>query len=147
VIGSVKGNIGHALTAAGAASLLKVLLALKHRVLPPTANFERPAANLGLEGSPFRVLTRPEPWPARAPGNPRRAAVSGFGFGGINAHVLIEEWCETAEGGWPPPSRESGHRSPSIPELVVIGHLENKAVGGSDPAATRSSASRYRLVL
>ena len=67
VIGSVKSNIGHALTAAGAAGLLKVLLALKHRTLPPTANFERPAPELGLEHSPFRVLTRPEPWPARAP--------------------------------------------------------------------------------
>jgi acyl transferase domain-containing protein/3-hydroxymyristoyl/3-hydroxydecanoyl-(acyl carrier protein) dehydratase len=92
VIGSIKGNIGHALTAAGAAGLLKVLMALKHGELPPTANFERPAPALGLEGSPFRVLTRPEPWPSRAPDRPRRAAISGFGFGGINAHVLIEEW-------------------------------------------------------
>jgi acyl transferase domain-containing protein/3-hydroxymyristoyl/3-hydroxydecanoyl-(acyl carrier protein) dehydratase len=92
VIGSVKSNIGHALTAAGAAGLLKVLLALRHQVLPPTANFERPAAGLDLDGSPFRVLTRPEPWPRRVPGAPRRAALSGFGFGGINAHLLIQEW-------------------------------------------------------
>ena len=93
VIGSVKGNIGHAFTAAGAAGLLKVLLALKHGLFPPTANFERPARTLGLEQSPFRVLSRAEPWPTRGPGRPGGAAVSGFGFGGINAHVLIEEWC------------------------------------------------------
>ena len=74
------------------AGLLKVLLALKHKILPPTANFESPALRLGMDGSPFRVLSRAEPWPAPEAGRPRRAAVSGFGFGGINAHVLVEEW-------------------------------------------------------
>jgi acyl transferase domain-containing protein/3-hydroxymyristoyl/3-hydroxydecanoyl-(acyl carrier protein) dehydratase len=97
VLGSVKGNVGHALTAAGAAGLLKVLLALKHGVFPPTANFDRPAPTLGLDQSPFRILKRAEPWLTRAPGRPRRAAVSGFGFGGINAHVLIEEWRGTRD--------------------------------------------------
>ncbi|MGP0063708.1 MAG: beta-ketoacyl synthase N-terminal-like domain-containing protein, partial [Isosphaeraceae bacterium] len=98
VIGSIKGNIGHALTAAGAAGLLRVLLSIKHEVIPPTANFERPAPALGLEDSPFRILGRPQAWPARAPGRPRRAAISGFGFGGINAHVLIEEFPRAADG-------------------------------------------------
>ena len=96
-IGSVKSNIGHALTAAGAAGLLKVLLALEQKILPPTANFESAAPKLGLDESPFRVLSRAEPWPARRAGEPRRAALSGFGFGGINAHVLIEEWCGRPE--------------------------------------------------
>jgi PfaB family protein len=90
-IGSVKSNVGHALTAAGSAGLLKVLLALKHETLPPTANFDTPAPSLGYEGSPFRVLGRSAPWEGRA-GRPRRAAISGFGFGGINAHALIEQW-------------------------------------------------------
>ncbi len=98
VIGSIKGNIGHTLTAAGAAGLIKVLMALKHNVLPPTANHERPASALGLEPSPFRILTRPEPWPSRGPGRPRRAAISGFGFGGVNAHLLIEEFPGAAAG-------------------------------------------------
>jgi acyl transferase domain-containing protein/3-hydroxymyristoyl/3-hydroxydecanoyl-(acyl carrier protein) dehydratase len=92
VIGSLKANIGHALTAAGAAGLLKVLLAMEHRTLPPSSNFERPNPRLGLDDGPFRVLNRAEPWPARDSGQPRRAAISGFGFGGINAHVLIEEF-------------------------------------------------------
>jgi acyl transferase domain-containing protein/3-hydroxymyristoyl/3-hydroxydecanoyl-(acyl carrier protein) dehydratase len=96
-IGSVKSNIGHALTAAGAAGLLKVLLALKNRTLPPTANFKCASPKLGLDRSPFRVLKQGEPWPERRAGEPRRAAVSGFGFGGINAHVLIEEWSGRAE--------------------------------------------------
>jgi len=92
-IGSVKSNIGHALTAAGAAGLLKVLLALAQETLPPTANFVQPSSKLGLAESPFRVLTRPELWPTRTATEPRRAAISAFGFGGINAHLLIEEWC------------------------------------------------------
>jgi acyl transferase domain-containing protein/3-hydroxymyristoyl/3-hydroxydecanoyl-(acyl carrier protein) dehydratase len=91
-ISSVKSNIGHALTAAGAAGLLKVLLAFRNETLPPTANFASPSPSLDYDGGPFRVLTEPQPWPRRADGRPRRAAISGFGFGGINAHALIEEW-------------------------------------------------------
>jgi 3-oxoacyl-(acyl-carrier-protein) synthase/3-hydroxymyristoyl/3-hydroxydecanoyl-(acyl carrier protein) dehydratase len=97
-IGSVKSNIGHLLTAAGAAGLIKTLLAMRHHELPPSANFERPAKIIPLAGSPFRVQTRAEPWPRRDGRTPRRAAVSAFGFGGINAHVLLEECGEDAAG-------------------------------------------------
>jgi len=92
VIGSVKSNIGHLLTAAGSAALMKTLLAIKERTLPPTANFATPAAGVALEGSPFRILQQPKAWKPRKPGQPRRAAISAFGFGGINAHLLVEEW-------------------------------------------------------
>uniref|UniRef100_A0A7C4LMY9 Acyltransferase domain-containing protein n=1 Tax=Schlesneria paludicola TaxID=360056 RepID=A0A7C4LMY9_9PLAN len=92
ILGSVKSNVGHLLTAAGSASLMKVLAALETETLPPTANFERPAPGLERPDSPFRVLQRAEPWTRRAPQQPRRAAINAFGFGGINAHVLIEEW-------------------------------------------------------
>ncbi len=91
VIGSVKANIGHLLTAAGAAALIKTLLALKHRVLPPTVNFSRPAPGIDLAGGPFTVLNKPRRWD-KPRKHPRRAAVSAFGFGGINAHLLLEEW-------------------------------------------------------
>ena len=91
-IGSVKSMIGHLLTAAGAASLIKVLLAMQHQQLPPSANFETPAPGLGLEASPFRVQTCSAPWQPRNDHTPRRAAVSAFGFGGINAHLLVEQW-------------------------------------------------------
>ncbi len=92
VIGSHKANIGHCLTAAGAAGLLKVLLALKHDILPPTPNFAEPGTKLHYEDSPFRILSEVQPWRRRDINEPRRAAVSGFGFGGINAHALIEEY-------------------------------------------------------
>ncbi|RIK75612.1 MAG: type I polyketide synthase [Planctomycetota bacterium] len=91
-IGSVKSNVGHLLTGAGAAGLAKVLLALLHKTLPPSANFERAGNDIALDDSPFRVLDRAAEWPERPDGQPRRAAVSGFGFGGINAHVVLEEW-------------------------------------------------------
>ncbi|NTV75513.1 MAG: type I polyketide synthase, partial [Holophaga sp.] len=97
VIGSVKSNIGHLLTAAGGAALTKVLLAMRAGTLPPTANFNTPQPGMGLEQSPFRVLKASEPWLARGNGIPRRAAVSAFGFGGINAHLLVEEWLPSSE--------------------------------------------------
>lgn len=92
VLGSVKSNIGHLLTAAGGAALTKVLLAIQQQTLPPTANFNTPQPGMELARSPFRVLQSPEPWHRKGEGIPRRAAVSAFGFGGINAHLLIEEW-------------------------------------------------------
>ena len=92
VIGSIKSNIGHCLTAAGASGLLKVLLALRHEVLPPTAGFAGPSSKIDLDQNPFRILNHAEPWPQRDGQTPRRAAISGFGFGGINAHLLVEEW-------------------------------------------------------
>lgn len=92
VLSAVKSNIGHLLTAAGSAALIKTLLAMQHEKLPPVANFEHPSEKVRLAGSPFAVLKESRPWKRRAADIPRRAAVNGFGFGGINAHLLIEEW-------------------------------------------------------
>jgi acyl transferase domain-containing protein/3-hydroxymyristoyl/3-hydroxydecanoyl-(acyl carrier protein) dehydratase len=89
VLGSVKSNVGHLLTAAGAAGMIKVLLAMRDHQLPPTANFSAHA--VALDHPRFSILQQPADWPHPA-AHPRRAAVSGFGFGGINAHVLLEQW-------------------------------------------------------
>lgn len=91
VVGSVKANIGHLLTAAGSAALIKTLLAIKHQILPPTVNFSSPAQGIDLDQSPFRILKQACRWEKKSD-SPRRAAVSAFGFGGINAHLLVEEW-------------------------------------------------------
>ena len=111
VAGAVKSTVGHLLTGAGAAGLAKSLFALRDGTLPPTANFRTPSAKLGYESSPFRLLAKPAEWPRRR-GRPRRAAVSGFGFGGINAHLLVEEW----QAGSP---REAAVRSADGPVAVV----------------------------
>jgi PfaB family protein len=97
-IGSVKSMIGHLLTAAGAAGMIKTLLALRNKSLPPSLNFKRAPQNSPLEDGPFRVQTESESWPQRNDHQPRRAAVSAFGFGGINAHMLLEEYDEKASG-------------------------------------------------
>ena len=91
VVGSVKSNVGHLLTGAGAAGLIKTLLSMEYGVLPATANFKEPIEALADPSVPFRVLAKSEAWEEKAD-RPRRAAVSGFGFGGTNAHVLLEEW-------------------------------------------------------
>ena len=84
--------IGHLLTGAGAAGMIKTLLAFKHKTLPPSLNFNKPPENSPLLNSPFRVQTSAEEWKKRNADLPRRAAVSAFGFGGINGHLLFEEW-------------------------------------------------------
>ena len=91
-IGSVKSTVGHLLTGAGAAALTKVLLGMGHGQKPPQANFANPNPTLAYRDGPFRVLTRPEYWDPRRPTLPRRAAVSGFGFGGVNGHLLVENY-------------------------------------------------------
>ena len=94
VLSAVKSNVGHTLTAANSAGLLKVLLALQEETLPPTANYREERADIPFGNSPFRILQESEPWKRRT-NQPRRTAVSGFGFGGINAHLLLEEYVET----------------------------------------------------
>ncbi|MFA5902682.1 MAG: beta-ketoacyl synthase N-terminal-like domain-containing protein [Desulfobacula sp.] len=91
-IGSVKSMIGHLLTAAGAAGFIKTLLSMKKGVLPPSLNFTSPSAQSPLNNSNIRVQTEVEEWKPASPGSTRKAAISAFGFGGINAHVLVEEF-------------------------------------------------------
>jgi acyl transferase domain-containing protein len=88
-IGSLKSNLGHLITAAGVAGLIKVLAAMEHGWKPPTLHVEEP--NPALEGTPFRLLREAEPWTG-----PRRAGISAFGFGGNNAHLIVESLEETS---------------------------------------------------
>ena len=90
-LGSVKSNIGHLKSAAGAAGVLKVVLGLHHKTLPPSANFDRPNPNIDFENLPFRVNTSAIPWEVKI-GETRRAGVSSFGFGGTNFHMVLEEY-------------------------------------------------------
>ncbi len=94
-IGSLKSNLGHLITAAGAAGLIKVLGALRTGILPPSRPVATPLA--ALAASPLRLLQTPEPWQKKG-GAPRRAAVSAFGLGGNNAHLIVEEWAAVETG-------------------------------------------------
>ncbi len=96
-IGSVKTNIGHTVTAAGVASLEKVLLAMRHRQLPPSLCYTTPNEHIAFASSPFFVNTALREWRVPEP-QPRRAAVSSFGISGTNAHLVVEEFVEPARG-------------------------------------------------
>ncbi len=90
-IGTIKSNMGHPITVSGIAGLLKVLGAIKEQVLPKTLHVEKPLDE--IKNTPFRLLTKNEPWESD---KPRIAAISNFGFGGNNAHLIVEEWDESA---------------------------------------------------
>jgi amino acid adenylation domain-containing protein len=88
-LGAIKTNIGHLDAAAGVAGLIKAVLAVEHGVLPPSLHFETPNPRIDFARSPFYVNTECRPW--RPEGWPRRAGVSAFAIGGVNAHVILEE--------------------------------------------------------
>jgi len=94
-LGSVKSNVGHLEAAAGIAGLFKVLLSLKYGKIPASINFEKLNPFIDLEDTPFYIVEKTRPW-ERMKGQdgrdlPRRAGISSFGFGGVNAHLIIEE--------------------------------------------------------
>jgi amino acid adenylation domain-containing protein len=97
-IGTLKPNIGHPFFAAGTASLLKVLLALKHRQIPPLIAPETANEGLGLEGSPFFLNTKLTEWKSRN-GEPRRAAINGLSASGTNCHLIIDEYIGSVQSG------------------------------------------------
>lgn len=130
-IGSVKSMISHTIPAAGVAGLIKVALALYHRVLPPTLHCDEPNPELGLDRTPFYVNTETRPW-IHARAGPRRAGVNAFGFGGINAHAILEEF----DGG---PAGD--HRPPWESELCV---LESDSQAGLAAEADRLASSLDR---
>jgi acyl transferase domain-containing protein len=125
-VGSVKTNIGHLLSAAGIAGLVKTALALERGTLPATLHCDRPNPRFAFGQSPFRVQQRTAPWPSSA-GRPRRAGISAFGFGGTNCHLILEEAVAAPDprrSPLPPPvfARQSYllHRQPSLFELEQL---------------------------
>ncbi|GLZ36142.1 hypothetical protein Lesp02_83290 [Lentzea sp. NBRC 105346] len=112
-LGSVKSQIGHTKAAAGAAGMLKAVLSLHHKVLPPTIKVSEPSPKLDLASSPMYLNTSARPW-IRSSDHPRRASVSSFGFGGSNFHLTLEEYVP-GNGGRTP---WRVHSSPA--ELVLL---------------------------
>jgi amino acid adenylation domain-containing protein len=112
-LGSVKTNIGHLEAAAGVAGLIKTALSLHHRTIPATLNFSRPNPHVDLDTLPVRIVSALESWPASA--EPARAGVSAFGFGGTNAHLILEEAPRHHAVG---PAR-SGSEGPNDEDVVI----------------------------
>jgi acyl transferase domain-containing protein len=99
-LGSVKSMISHLLPAAGVAGIIKTALALHQKILPPTIHCEKPNPKLEIEKTPFYLNTEARPW-IHGTDAPRRAGVNAFGFGGINAHAILEEHHAEGEPGTP----------------------------------------------
>jgi len=126
-LGSVKSNIGHTQTAAGVAGVLKMILALRHGVLPPTLHVDEPTPHVDWSAGNVRLLRESRDWPAAD--RPRRAAVSAFGISGTNAHVVLEE----------APAGEAGERP-----TALAGPGTAWVVSGHSAAALAGQAGRLR---
>jgi len=126
-IGSVKTNMGHLDAAAGVAGLIKTVLALKNRRIPPSLHFTRPNPNIDFDSTPFYVNTRLTEWESN--GAPRRAGVSSFGIGGTNAHVVLEEA--------PPPAPTTPSRSR---QLILLSAKSASALEAATDRLARSLA-------
>ncbi|MCP5084951.1 MAG: polyketide synthase, partial [Alphaproteobacteria bacterium] len=142
-LGSVKSQIGHTKSAAGAASLIKTALALHHRILPPTLNVEKPNPKMDIENTPFYLNTHTRPWLPPQNGLPRRAGVSAFGFGGTNFHFALEEYNGEHKGTY------RLHETPETIFLAAPSHAQLVAKCESELAALRAEtgATHYRELI
>ncbi len=124
-LGSAKGNIGHTMSAAGVAGLIKAVLSLHHKILPPLANWSTPHPTHALDDGTFRVDTVATPWPSDTP---RIATVSSFGFGGTNGHLVLAD--RLADG-----AADSSARAPSRPARIFLPALAPPPPEGFTAAA------------
>ncbi|MCG8915895.1 SDR family NAD(P)-dependent oxidoreductase [Actinokineospora sp. PR83] len=130
-LGSVKSNIGHTQAAAGVAGVIKVVMAMRHGVLPRTLHVDRPSTGVDWSAGAVELLTEARDWPR--PDRPRRAGVSSFGIGGTNAHVVVEEAPDRPVTPTPEPGPE--------PAVVPV------PVSARTPAGLRGQADRLARFL
>ncbi len=145
-LGSVKSNIGHAQSAAGVAGVIKMVMALRHGVLPRTLHVDEPSPHVNWSSGAVELLTRQRDWP-QTEGRPRRAGVSAFGVSGTNAHTIIEEAPQPESA----TERETGEGEPTpiattAPAAATPGVLPF-LVSGKSEEALRAQADRLRVFL
>ncbi|MFE9664846.1 SDR family NAD(P)-dependent oxidoreductase [Streptomyces sp. NPDC005955] len=128
-LGSIKSNIGHTSLAAGVAGVIKMVMAMRHEVLPQTLHVDEPSPHIDWEAGGVELLTEARPWPVGD--RPRRAAVSSFGVSGTNAHIILEE----------APAEEPVAGDPAQPRPVRVVPV---TVSGRTATAMRAQAERIR---
>ncbi|MEO6084691.1 MAG: beta-ketoacyl synthase N-terminal-like domain-containing protein, partial [Umezawaea sp.] len=138
LLGAVKSNLGHTGAAAGVAGLIKTVLMLEHREVVPTLHYDRPNPLLDLDSTPFRVATKTEPWPDR--GVPL-AAVSAFGVGGTNAHVIVQAAPERTR------SSAAAHRVVALTAASPVALDEFRVALGEDLRSTGATVAEVSRTL
>ncbi|MBO3676551.1 type I polyketide synthase [Streptomyces sp. NEAU-YJ-81] len=142
-LGSLKSNIGHAQAAAGIASVIKTVMALRHGRLPKTLHAEQPTSQVNWTAGAVSLLAEARAWPET--GHARRAGISSFGVSGTNAHVILEQAPEEAEAtGENTADQEPPVRSaePADPGPVATGHVVPWVLSGHTQEALRAQAAR-----
>ncbi|MFI8301300.1 SDR family NAD(P)-dependent oxidoreductase [Streptomyces nigra] len=141
LIGSVKSNLGHLEGAAGIVGLIKTVLALHHGCIPPSLHFSTPNPHIDFAELRLRVVTTPTPWPA-GESRPGRAGVSAFGFGGTNAHVVLEQAPVAPQTGRASDAPDEGQgEDAGLPHALVVSAVRGERIGDAATALARRLAA------